>query len=257
MENKEKKIIGTIYWIDDNIEQMLYVVQGVFTQLWDLKNEDGVKSKIVIFGNGCEEYDSNDLCSMEIEQKYTLRLWNMFVDKCQDVDGARRGNETFGRNEELIQEPIRFLFKKGNEEEEDFYKSIKNLWIHGNLNADSKDYQSVKDKTTQLLEKIKIDEDSCVAVDLVIFFDDLDRVINGKRIFSMEMYNQLVERGNKCFIYSSDADQEEVIAQWKNTYRELYNQDAEVEIYQRIQLTEEGRHNMAEVIKGQFVNKEK
>ena len=54
-----------LYWIDDDIQQMLYIIQGAITKFWKLDNieDEGISSKIIVFGNACEAADVDQIPS--------------------------------------------------------------------------------------------------------------------------------------------------------------------------------------------------
>ena len=140
----EENFSGEIYWLDDNIEQMLYVVEGAFPKFWNLEGEEKIRSRIIIFGNNCDERDSKELCTEKEEAKFRKKLRLKFVELCQDIDGPQEGNATFDANQRLIEDSVRFLFKKDCGNDEDEYQQIKNIWISGNLggvdNKKAEDY---------------------------------------------------------------------------------------------------------------------
>ena len=65
-----------LYWIDDDIQQMLYIIQGAITKFWKLDNieDEGISSKIIVFGNACEAADVDQIPSEDEEKKSVFEV---------------------------------------------------------------------------------------------------------------------------------------------------------------------------------------
>ena len=56
-----------IYWIDDSVQQLLYILHGAISKLWEIENldQEGIASELIVFGNAWEEMDTEELLSRE------------------------------------------------------------------------------------------------------------------------------------------------------------------------------------------------
>ena len=72
-----------------------------------------------------------------------------------------------------------------------------------------------------------------------------------KRIISMELYNILSKQGLNCFMYSSEADDNELMQNWPEVCEVLYQQK-EVKIYQRSDFMQKRQSDVTAEIEAMF-----
>ena len=72
-----------------------------------------------------------------------------------------------------------------------------------------------------------------------------------KRIISMELYNILSKQGLNCFMYSSEADDNELMQNWREVCEVLYQQK-EVKIYQRSDFMQKRQSDVTAEIEAMF-----
>lgn len=250
-----KKIL---YWIDDNIQQMFYIVQEAILKLWRLEREDGISSKIIIFGNNCENGDSDELYSKEKEDEYWRELWIIYKEICQSYEGPNPKHPIFNKKKDLVEDAICFLFKKDNPGDLKAYGKIKTAWTRDALvDSSAGNYEKAKKEAAALLTRINIQENSVVGIDLSLLNGDVDRVKAGKRIISMELFHQLTEAGTKCFLYSTDADDEEFRGNWEKSYKKLYKDDSTaITIYNRNDFMQKGSDTIVDTVEKMFSTNE-
>lgn len=244
-----------LYWIDDNIQQMLYIIQGAITKFWKLNSidEEGIASKVIIFGNACEVADIDKISSEEDENKAYIKLFDLFLEGCMKKDGPNPERPTYKAKRNLIQKPVRFLYKKETKDDYEAYKKLKDLWISENLNkADDEAYQNAAQEAKSLVKRINIEKDSVVGIDIALLFGDLDRLREKKRILSMELYHKISEEDNiKCFMYSSEADDDELRENWTEVYAQLYGSKT-IKIYQRSDFMQKGNADIVKEVEKMF-----
>lgn len=269
----------TLLWIDDSMERILEVIQGAIVDSWKLDKEDeeGMKTRILIFGDACQEGDSAALWERKNEVKMNSKLLNIFLEECENVEGPTDGNETAEKKRHLIDNAIQILYKaEDSEEDRNLYYSIKELWKKEadeegtkeeakskEKEAETNDSQQAKTDVAKIIERMHIEKDvadvstakeeTIIGIDLELLSGDLERVRNHKKIISMEFYHQLQEKKYPCFIYSSNADDYQLIEAWKDTYKKLYHDNRTVPTYERSDFSRKSRENMIERIERDVV----
>ncbi len=266
----------TLLWIDDSMERILEVIQGAIVDSWKLDKEDeeGMKTRILIFGDACQEGDPAALWERKNEVKMNSKLLNIFLEECENVEGPTDGNETAEKKRHLIDNAIQILYKaEDSEEDRNLYYSIKELWKKEadeeegtqeeakskEKEAETNDSQQAKTDVAKIIERMHIadistaKEETIIGIDLELLSGDLERVRNRKKIISMEFYHQLQGKKYPCFIYSSNADDYQLIEAWKDTYKKLYHDECPVPTYERSDFSRKSRENMIERIERDVV----
>ena len=105
----------------------------------------------------------------------------------------------------------------------------------------------------ELIKRMNLQEMSVVGIDIALSYDDMERLEKGKRILSMELYNKISRMNLKCFMYSSEADDDDLMNNWLKVYSKLYKK-ADVDIYQRSDLMQRGGEKIIDKIKDMFLN---
>lgn len=255
----------TLLWIDDSMEFVMPMIQGVIVDSWKLgeKNEEGMRTRILIFGDGFLEGNTVDLWKQEDENKMNRDLFDLFIDECEDIQGPTFDSNIYTGNLPLIDKAIQILFKEEDKEEDhDFYNTVKSIWkkklteereSNEEKGSEEGNYKEAKKYVTDIIKRMQIDTDSemagksketIIGIDLALLSGDLDRAKDNKRIISMEFYHQLRMNQYPCFLYSTDADDKQLIDAWKNTYKRLYEDEEPVTTYERSDFSVKGKDNM-------------
>lgn len=231
-----------LYWIDDNFQQVSYIIQGALLKLWRLDNKEteGIASKIIICGNACEDADTDELPTLkERREAYNkIRLW--FKEGCMFNDGPS-DRDIYNAKIELVKDPIGYPYDDSEQNDLDEYRKMKSVWISGNLEAadpaHDTDYKNAKEYAGLLADRMGIPQGSVVGIDIALLYDDLKRLHDKKRILSMELFHLFSDGGSKCFLYSTDADNQELMKNWKDLYDSLYAgtsvEKSEIKIFKR------------------------
>lgn len=247
-----------IYWIDDNIQQMLNIVYGIVSKFWNLDSEEeGIAAKIIIFGNASITPGTKELWTELEEEEFIDNLYKIFKRKCRSVDATASENLTYKKNKALIEDSAKILFKKEIPEEEyEFYQKILRIWGKSDLeDANSGEYQSARKLVEQFIAKLEMEEESGVGIDLELIYGDIIENKVPKRILSMELYYQLKKQKYKCFLYSTRGDSEKVKNSWKEIYQKCYpdDEDDNITIFSRTDMMEKGNDkvidNIEQIIK--------
>lgn len=243
-----------LYWIDDNFPQMMHIAQGVISKLWNLKEDaaDKVHSKIILFGNaymeGERRWEWNRLPSQQEEDNYYEELLGAYEDNCHPIDGPNQKRPIFYKNIELVQDAVVCLLKNERNEDVEMFDEISKTWME-EINGE-KDTELDKKRTEQvekLIGRMNIEEGAVIGIDLSLIHGDIERIRDGKRVISMELYRQLKEDNFICFLYSAQAGEYGFSERWKQTYKEYQAMHGisdvgleDIRIYERTQFLYKG-----------------
>lgn len=244
-----------VYWIDDCFEQMSFVMQGVVTKLWKLDDQtaDGIASRILIFGNAYEEADRDDLPTQEDEDKEERDVFDKFLEKCARVDGPDWEKPLYNAKKGLVQKVVKYLYKQENPADRDAYRELKRSWISGDLtNPAGAGYQEAAAAVAGLIERMDLEPESVVGIDLMLLHDDIGRLLKKKRIISMELCHNLSSGGIPCFLYSSEGGNDDVVRCWQKAYQDLYHETG-IKIYKRMDFMQKGKIDIIREIEAMFV----
>lgn len=235
----------TIYWIDDNTGKMNDVIHGIITKFWKLDSEEeGIASKIIIFGNASLASGSEALWTEAEELKFSDKVFNYFKDQCTDIDATNPSKETYKSNKELIKGSVRILYKQEcSKEEKEFYQNTLEIWRKGELkDGDSEEYKKAQRMVSELITKMQILSGTGVGIDLELINGDFRDNMVTKRILSMELYHQLKNNNYNCFLYSTEADYDSITKSWNEMYHKLYDTESksEIKIYTRNDMMKKG-----------------
>lgn len=247
-----------VYWIDDNTEQMLYIMQGAIAKLWKIeeKNAEGIASKLIIFGNACDDADTDDILSQEDENGVKIKLEDLLKELCSRQDGPNKERTVYNARKKLIKDKVSFLYKKENPDDRHQYQNLKRAWITEDLeDGGSAEYKKASNEVDELIQRIKIEERNVVGIDIALLYGDMDRLRKKKRIISMELYNKLSDLKLSCFMYSSEADDDELMQNWRDAYQSFY-QKLDVKIYQRSDFMQKGKVDVITEIEKLFEGSE-
>lgn len=243
-----------VYWIDDNIEQMMFIIQGDITKLWkiDKENTEGIASNIIIFGNAYVDADTDDILSQEDENDTKIKLHDMLRKLCERQDGPNIERPVYNARKNLVKDKVNFLFKKEKPDDKEHYQNLKHAWITDELmDPESDKYKEAADEANKLIERMKIVPENVVGIDISLLYGDLDRLRHKKRIISMELYHILSKQGLSCFMYSSEADDNELMQNWREVCEKLY-QRKDVKIYQRSDFMQKKQSDVTAEIEAMF-----
>ncbi|MCI9220553.1 MAG: hypothetical protein HFH94_12580 [Lachnospiraceae bacterium] len=243
-----------IYWIDDNIEQMMYIIQGAVTKLWKVeqKSAEGIASNIIIFGNDCDDADTDDILSQDDENDTKIRLHDMLRKLCSNQDGPNPAQPVYNAKKELVKDKVNILYKEENSADKEQYQNLKRAWITDDLTDSKSDkYTKAAAEAQKLIERMKIEPENVVGIDILLFYGDYDRLRDKKRIISMELYDILKKKGLSCFMYSSEADDYELMQNWSEICESLYQQK-NVKIYQRSDFMQKSKIDITAEIEKMF-----
>lgn len=247
-----------LYWIDDNFAQMMYIAQGVISKLWNLEEDEteGVCSKIILFGNAYMEderkWEWNKLPSQEEEDKYYNNLLALYEDNCYPIDGPNQEKPTFYKNEELVRNTVSCLLKNEQSEDVEMFADISKTWMKEiNGEEDTELNKKRIEQVEKLIGRMNIKKGAVVGIDLSLIHGDIERIRNGKRVISMELYRQLKEDSFKCFLYSAQAGEYGFSEKWKQTYKMypsvngvLNDELEDIRIYERAEFLYKGSEDI-------------
>lgn len=270
----------TVYWIDDSVNKLLKLMDGIITDLWRVdidENEKKIVSKILMFGDeSSEEYDGKR-ASIEDEHYLQRRLELALREACfAKMDICPKTN-FLSENRWLLQKGVRVLFKKLTEQEvehlsekekvdlekkrkneEDFFKEIEKYWKFDNREDVPDDVWESESGVVvaKLIELMNIEEGACVGIDVALLSKDRICVLEmNKPVIAMELFHQLSER-HCCFLYSSYTYEKDLVPKCKEVYKKHY--DEECCIFRREEIMLKRQTDMVkEHIEKWFDDKEK
>ena len=245
-----------IYWIDDSVQQLLYILHGAISKLWEIENldQEGIASELIVFGNAWEEMDTDELLSREDQSETEEKIRDHFEELCIKNDGPNKERPSYNKKKRLIENCVKYVYVQDDCDDIAQYKRLKNAWINTEIGDDKKpEYMTAAGYVQELIKRMNLQEMSVVGIDIALLYDDMERLEKGKRILSMELYNKISRRKLKCFMYSSEADDDDLMNNWLKVYSKLYKK-ADVDIYQRSDLMQRGGEKIIDKIKDMFLN---
>ena len=243
-----------LYWVDDNFQQVLYIAQGAISKFWKLNDidEEGIASKVLIFGNAYKVADTDELPTEEDERKAYQKLFDLFLEGCMEQDGPSKERPMFKKRKPLIQDPVSFLYKSEASDDLEAYKKMKRAWISENLNDPNSDnFKNAAGEADLLIQRMGIDSDSVVGIDIALLHDDLERLQKKLRILSIELCHKILELKARCFMYSTEADDDILRNNWEEMYHSFYG-DKDIKIYKRSDLMQKGNVDIVKEIEMMF-----
>lgn len=223
-----------LYWIDDDFDEMFYIIKGIIKILWrlDAQNDKKVKSIITILGNAAINNDYEEV-SEQYRNEAERDIIALYSRACFEIDGPQSERPTYNdkQNIELIEKAIRFFpedFNEGNSHEEnprELYKKMKQIWgnVDGSFNEEA--YQNGQKIVKKFIEKSGICKDSKVGIDIVLMKGDRERINNGNRILSIELYKQLRKREIACFLFSAEGSRDSFVEKCEEIYEKKYKEE--------------------------------
>lgn len=220
-----------IIWIDDDIEKIIYIMQGVISKLWGIgkgQSDEQYMSKILLFGNdfyppGYEyQYSSKD------EIKYSMMMEELFYRECLKLEnGVGWNNTVYNDNKNLISNCFRILFKSDDEKKEAklLFEKIKEKWSN---NRNEEINSEASDIVKELIKYMNIGENAIIGIDLALLKGDREFILNhDSLIISMELFHQLRET-HHCFIYSTYTFDTQVCNKCSEIYKKKYGENFKV-----------------------------
>lgn len=235
----------TLYWIDDDISNILDLAKHAFPVLWGLDQEDHIINKVISIGDDLKKGLDSELLNDKRERNIIHRLTGYFKNECDRLEQAKPGHELFQKNKYITDEIFRLFAKISTEITEeadkdkqnkinDLTKRVINFWKNPeNLKNDEENKKNQSD-IDELIAEFAIPDDAFVAIDLVLLYKDNERVKEGNRILSMELYRRFVStRPERCFIYSRYISDIKLAEKWQEIYRDSYGDKDIIKLYKR------------------------
>jgi hypothetical protein len=244
-------LMKKLYWIDDNFSAMFDVVRNSFPELWEVDKEEGIANYIRILGNEYLQDDHPILYNDRDEMVCREAVKDYFYEVCKDCDQIDEEKKSFVKHKKLIEDPVKMVFKSSDDEaKRTIYQNLL-TWV----NFEVEDYDNDKKKQMEdLVKALDMDPAAVVGIDILIWKEDDEKIENGKLIFSLALCNYLTNDGYKCFLYSSDADDYDLVENCKAIYRKCFPGSEIVSIFLRADLTKKGDVDAINEIKGMFLN---
>lgn len=253
-----------VYWIDDSVKKLHYIMQGIIADLWDLETGvNKVVSKILLFGNEYQESPTESFDTIEKEYELFKRLDRVFYDACDSKKDVTWENEIYEANRYLIQNSVKALFKQWTEQEAvglntdernaayqknqqllSFFEEIQKYWRTENRDTMQMDVwqKEASEKVTKLIELMNLEPGACVGIDLALLKNDRISILTSdKTVIAMELYHQL-SKEHFCFLYSTYSYEKNLVPKCKEIYKKHYNEDCI--IYRRGELMEKKNNNL-------------
>lgn len=225
-----------IYWIDDSTANMLKVVHGLFPRLWEVSQDTGIATGIIILGDAYKASETEKGWTSKDERDLKEKIDDFFLGICQDEDGINGGNKTYEIKKELIDGVVKILFC--TDENKKILDEVMKYWKDENK-LKCFDKEEADKITKKLLDTIGILKDGdCIAVDIVLLYGDRERVKQEDYpMLSMSLCNCIMNIEKKpCFLYSSYFFDQEFIDKWKEKYKKIYGQKVP-RIFRRTELS--------------------
>lgn len=241
-----------IYWIDDDENDMYAVAKGVIQKLWNLEGDDGVRSKILLVGSASDFDDIEKSYSEDDEKMFRWKIEDIFIRICRNIQRQDPLDDLYEKKKHLIEDPITVVFKDvNNDAQNGSYSKLNELWSQQALEEEGdENYNNAKLEINKLISIMQIPQHALVGIDVLLLSDDEYRIMENKRIVSMELYHQLTELDYRCFLYSSEADNKALVNNWNEVYRKFYkDENKDIMIWLRQELTQKGSEKTVEKLK--------
>lgn len=234
-----------LYWIDDDVPNILDLAQHTFPVLWGLDGSDHIINKVILFGDDLKKGLDSEQLNDKRERNIIHRLIDYFKIECDKIEQADPEHNLFEKKRYLTNDIFKLFAKIPTkitpEEDRDkqneliqLTKRIIDFWKNTDKVSDKEEYTRNKSDIDKLIEAFAIPEDAFVAIDLVLLFKDDERVKNENRILSMELYHKLSSiRPGRCFVYSRYISDIKLAGTWKEIYNKNYDPNVEVKLYKR------------------------
>lgn len=231
-----------IYWIEDNTHVIMNIVDGVFSRLWKLDEEEGIETHIRILGNEGQETWGLHLWEKNDEKEFQTAIMHRFEQLCRNVDKMGEEN-TFQKKSGLISDNIIMMYKSPvndiEEKEVEEYRKLYYIWQNNSCKIDGENIcitNEARYYAEMLLKKMGIKKGACVGLDMALFYGDIEKVkVEGKPILSMELY-YLIKQTHECFLYSHYMFDKIFIESWKKVYIKIYGDNELPIIHKRSEL---------------------
>lgn len=209
-----------LYWIDDNINKIGEYAEGIFKDLWGDKGEEGVASKILVFGDDYKRSETERNWNHEAEKKLNEKIQNYLMAHCRDIDmwNFSESVSTYSEKKNLINDMTKLIDMENAE--------LKQLILNWKRIEKDADVNDEKLSVKKLIDQMKIPKRVGVMLDVALLSGDRTRVLhNGVPIISMKLYETLKEEKHECILYSSFTYDYPFIEKWI----EIYNEGKEAE----------------------------
>lgn len=238
-----------LYWIDDSFGAIESIMRSAFPELWEVEKDEGISSHILIIGN---EYmhNSQDYLYGDNEEKECIeKVKSYFEEICADFDQTDEEKKTFSSHRKLVENPVRMVFKSTDDEEK--HKIYKELLTWAKA---TEEYP--KDKLSSLMENVikilSIESPAVVGIDILIWKGDMEKIENKRMVFSLAVFHELKQKGYTCFLYSSNADDIDLVRNCKEIYTEQFKGEELEAIFLRADLMRKGNVDVISKIKDMF-----
>lgn len=234
-----------LYWIDDDVDNILDLAKHTFPVLWGLDGSDHIINKVILFGDDLKKGLVSEQLTDKRERNIAHRLISCFKDQCDSVEQANSEHNLFEEKKYITQNIFRLFAKipteitKGDDKNKqleliDLTKRIIDFWKDTEKLSNDEEYKKNQNDIDKLITEFAIPEDAFVAIDLVLLYADDERVKNGNKILSMELYHRFsLKRPGRCFIYSRYISDLKLANAWEEIYHQNYDSNAEVKLYKR------------------------
>lgn len=264
-----------IYWIDDDIANILNLAEDIFPFLWDIESKDNIINRIILFGNEQQKGMSSGVLTDKREMNITYKLEDIFKKECDKIEQGLTEHKLFKEKKHLTDGMFN-LFKKditgeideNRKKEQQHINTINDKVIECWENEEelTSDSDSIKKDMDALIEAFDIPDYAFVAIDMILLYGDDKRVKKGNKILSMELYNRFSNgRSGGCFVYSRYISDVQLANDWKSTFKNHYPcHGGEVRLYKRKDLNVDDIDGMNivkelkdEMLNGENSNKKK
>lgn len=235
----------TLYWIDDDIANILDLAKHAFPVLWGLGDSDHIINKVILFGDDLKKGLDSELLNDKRERNIIHRLTSCFKDECDKIEQANSEHNLFEEKKYITKDIFRLFAKiptditteadkKKQHELIALTKRIIDFWKNTEKLLNDEEYKKNQEDIDKLIAEFSIPEDAFVAIDLVLLYKDDERVKKGNKILSMELYHKLsLARPERCFVYSRYISDIKLASTWEEIYHRDYNLDNMVKLYKR------------------------
>lgn len=219
-----------IFIIDDNLNRVLENFGNIYKMLWKGKDEEGIAAEVIFFGDKYKRKNKDSDLQQENIDFLKKSIKAMLRSHCRDEEVWDNNGEMFQSKKRLIENLAKYISINESAEIDSLIKKWKNM-DKSNMHTILKDME-LSILINKMFEDVDLEgvtkKDSYILLDIILLYDDDEKVGEDIPIISMGLYDALKKQGYNCYLYSSFAFDYLLIDNYKKIYEENYGETIEV-----------------------------
>ena len=241
----------TVHWIDDCSGQIFNIAAGAISFLWD----NQVISRIYMFGDGSWQGGAVKGPSEKHETNMNKTITQIFRSACIEHDRMNwepEGSTYVGRkdlikvNSKGLASIVRVIQSSGDDSS---ISELMEVWSNPDklkaLKTNAAELSLTQEKLIEfgfsidaLMKQIELFEGDIIALDVLLLKHDHDLILEQQLpSVSMAIYNWCQLNKVKCYVYSHYSFDDNLVKEWTEIYKQVFDYDPPKTIYMENRLT--------------------